>query len=141
MRSHRIVTSAEWRPALVAAVAVTALAGCGSSKPQYCSDRSSLEQSVNGLGNVKLLTSGGAQALKSQLATLQSDAKALAASAKSDFPSESSAVRSSVTKLQSDLQALPSSPTPQQLKPIIAGVSATVTAFDDFKTATSSACS
>ena len=39
--------------AALAAVAVTvALAGCGSSKPSYCSNVSDLESSVKDLGNV-----------------------------------------------------------------------------------------
>ena len=38
--------------ALVVAVALVALAGCGSSKPAYCSDRTNLENSVKNLPSV-----------------------------------------------------------------------------------------
>jgi hypothetical protein len=35
--------------AMVAAVALIALVGCGSSKPAYCSDRTKLENSIKDL--------------------------------------------------------------------------------------------
>ena len=35
--------------ACAAAAGVVALAGCGSSKPAYCTDRTNLENSVKGL--------------------------------------------------------------------------------------------
>ena len=125
--------------ALLAAGAVMALAGCG--KPQYCSDRSTLQQSVSGLNDVQVTQSGGVDRLKTQLTKVESDANALAKSAKSDFPSESSAVQSSVKSLKSAVQALPASTSRQLLVTVAANVKATVAAFDNFKTATDSKCS
>ena len=62
--------------AMVAAVALLAVAGCGgSSKPSYCSDRSTLENSVKGLTSAA--TSGDVSALKSQATTIKSDATSL----------------------------------------------------------------
>lgn len=125
--------------ALLAAGAVMALAGCG--KPQYCSDRSTLQQSVSGLNDVQVTQSGGVDRLKTQLTKVESDANALAKSAKSDFPSESSSVQSSVKSLKSAVQALPASTSRQLLVTVAASVKATVAAFDNFKTATDSKCS
>ena len=80
--------------AMVAATALIALVGCGSSKPAYCSDRTKLEDSIKGLTSLNL--SSGLSGLKSQLTTIENDATTLVNSAKSDFPSETSAVKTSV---------------------------------------------
>ena len=58
--------------AFAAAAAVVALAGCGSSKPAYCTDRTNLDNSVKGL--TSLNASSGVSGLKSQVKTIQSDA-------------------------------------------------------------------
>ena len=93
--------------ATVAAGALIALAGCGSSsKPAYCSDRTNLENSVKNLPSVT--SSSGVSGLKSQINTIVSDANAVVSSAKSDFPSQTSAVKTSVDALQSAVKALPS---------------------------------
>ncbi len=78
--------------ALFAVVALVA-AGCGgsSSKPAYCSDRSTLQSDVQGLSVPT--SSSDISSLQSQLTTIQSDATALVNSAKSDFPSETSAIK------------------------------------------------
>src|SRR5205085_1177970 len=90
--------------AVVGAVAV--LAGCGgSSKPSYCSDRSNLESSIKGLADVDL-ASGGLSALQQQLQKVQSNAKALVSSAKSDFPSETNALETSVSNLSDAVKQL-----------------------------------
>ena len=95
--------------AAVAAGTLIALAGCGSSsKPAYCSDRTNLENSVKNLPTVT--SSSGVSGLKSQLTTIESDATAVVNSAKSDFPSQTSAVKTSVDALQSAVNALPVEP-------------------------------
>ena len=151
MRSLRSGTTASLKPSRVAAVmaasllaaaAVVALAACGSSsKPQYCADRSTLEQSVKDLRSVNVLQSGGVNQLKSQLAKVETDANALASSAKGDFPSESNAIESSVSTLKSAVDGLPSSPSAQQLAGVAVDVTAVGTAFQNFKKATDSKCS
>jgi hypothetical protein len=127
--------------AAISATAFGALAGCGgsSSKPAYCSDRSNLKDSVSGMTDVNL-KSDGVSALQSQLQKVQSDAKALVASAKSDFPDETSAITSSVSKLSTALAALSSSPSPQQLVTVAGDVSGVTSAFKNFSNATSSDC-
>jgi hypothetical protein len=126
--------------AAIAAVAVGASAGCGSSKPAYCSDRSTLQQSVEDLGNVDL-QSGGVSALQSQLKTVKTDADALVSSAKSDFPSQSDAITSSVSALSSSVQKLPSSASGTDAAALAVDVKNVTGAFKSFSDATSSECS
>ena len=71
-------------------VALVALAGCGSSKPAYCSARTNLENSVKGLTNLN--SSSGVSGLKAQLSKIETDANTVISQAKSDFPSQTSAI-------------------------------------------------
>ena len=125
--------------AMVAAVALIALAGCGSSKPSYCSDRTNLENSIKNLPSVT--SSSGISGLKTQITTIQSDATSLVNSAKSDFPTQTSAVKSSVDALQSALKALPSSPSATQIAALAADASSVVSSVKSFTDATKSKCS
>lgn len=137
-RPHR---SARWLRlsiALVAAVGVLALAGCGSSKPGYCADRTSLQDSINGLTTAA--TSGGVSGLKSQIEKIQSDANAVVASAKSDFPTETTAIKSSVDALTSAVEALPAHPSSAQIATITTSAASVVSSVKTFVDATSSKC-
>ena len=117
-----------------AAIAVVALAGCGSSKPGYCTDRTNLENSVKGL------TSNGISGVKSQLTQIESDATALVNSAKSDFPSQTSAISSSVSALKNSVAALPSGPSAAQIATVTANAASVVSSVKNFTDATSSQC-
>jgi len=122
------------------AAGLVGLAGCGgSSKPAYCSDRSSLESSVKGL--TSLDASSGISGLKAQLNTIQSDATKLVSSAKSDFPSQTSAIKSSVAALQSAVKALPSHPSATELGTVATAAASVVSSVKSFTDATSSQCS
>ena len=125
--------------ALVAAVALLAVAGCGgSSKPSYCSDRSNLESSVKGLTSAA--TSGDVSALKSQVTTIKSDATSLVSSAKSDFPTQTSAITSSVDTLDNAVKTLPSSPSAAQVATVGSAAANVVNSVKSFSDATSSKC-
>ena len=123
---------------LLTAAVLMALTGCG--KPQYCSDRSDLGNSVRDLGNVHVLQTGDVNQLKSQLQKVQADAQKVASSAKSDFPTESSALKSSVSTLKTAVQHLPPSPSRQQLRPVAADATSVVASARRFKQATDSKC-
>lgn len=125
---------------LSASAALIAASGCGggSSKPGYCADRDQLQSSVKDLASLSL--SGGLSGLQSQLRTIQSNATALVASARSDFPSETSAIRTSVDALQSDVRAISSSPSPSQIASLATDASSAVSAVKSFTDATSSKC-
>jgi len=120
---------------LATAAAAVALAGCGSSKPAYCTDRTSLQNSVKGL------TSSGISGLKSQLKQIQSDASTLVSSAKGDFPSETSAITSSVNTLKSSVTALPSSPSAAQIATVTRNAAGVVSSVKGFVDASNSKCS
>jgi outer membrane murein-binding lipoprotein Lpp len=120
---------------LAAAATAVTLAGCGSSKPAYCTDRTNLENSVKGL------TSSGVSGLKSQLKQIQSDATTLINSAKDDFPSETSAITSSVSALKTSVTALPSSPSAAQVATATRDAASVVSSVRSFVDASNSKCS
>jgi hypothetical protein len=120
---------------LAAVTSVIALAGCGSSKPAYCTERTTLQNSVKGL------TSAGISGLKTQIKQVESDASTVVSSAKSDFPSETSAITSSVDALKSSLAALPSSPSAAQVVIIGQDAASVVSSVNSFVDASNSKCS
>lgn len=123
---------------LATATAIVALAGCGSSKPAYCSSRTNLENSVKGLTELNL--SSGVSGLEAQLRKIETDATALVNSAKSDFPGQTSAISSSVRALESAVKALPASPSAGQIASVATSAASVVNAVKGFTDATSSKC-
>lgn len=127
--------------AFVVAIGIIGFAGCSSSssKPAYCADRTSLENSVKGLTNVNV--SNGVSGLKSQVSKIQSDAAAVVSSAKSDFPSQTSGITASVNALKSSVAALPSSPSAAQIAGVTKDAASVVSSVNNFKNASNSKCS
>jgi hypothetical protein len=125
--------------AMLPVVALIALAGCGSSKPAYCSDRTNLENSVKNLPSS--VSSSGISGLVSQLTTIKSDATTLVNSAKSDFPTQTSAVKSSVDTLVNAVKALPSSPSATQVAAVGLDASNVVSSVKSFTDNSKSKCS
>ena len=124
---------------MLAAAAPLVLPACGGSdKPGYCSDRSQLESSIKDLAN--LSPSNGISGLRSQLQQIQSNANALVASARADFPSQTNAIRTSVNSLASDVRTLPSNPSTAQIASLASNASNVVGAVSNFMDATQSAC-
>ena len=114
---------------------VAMIAGCGSSKPAYCNNRSALQKSVSSIS-----VSGGVSSLKSQLQTIESQAKSLVSSAKSDFPNETTAISGAVSSLKKSIDGLSSSPTPAQLASVAVDIKNTVTSVSAFSSASKSKC-
>ena len=126
--------------AMAMAAAALVAAGCGgSSKPDYCSDVSDLQQSVNDLKGVQL-QSGALSTIQTDVQKVQSNATAVVSSAKQDFPSQTSALQSSVSTLSATINALPQSPTAQQLVPLVPQIRSVGTAAQNLSNATNSAC-
>jgi len=117
------------------ALAAVLLAGCGSSKPAYCSKVSDLKKSVQALTSVTSVS-----ALTSQLGTIESNAKDAVAAAKSDFPSETTAVKSSLDALQTTVKQLPQSPSAAQIATLAKQAGTALTSVQDLASATSSKC-
>ena len=113
------------------AAAASLTAGCGDSdKPDYCSNVSDLQQSVDDVKNIQL-ESGALSALQTGLQEVRTDANAVVSSAQQDFPSETSALRSSVSSLSTAIEQLPSSPTAQELAALVPEINSTVTAANN----------
>jgi hypothetical protein len=127
-------------PLVVAAIAAASVAGCGSSggsKPAYCSDRSDLQQSVTGLKDVDITSSG---ALQAQVSRVDQSARALVASARSDFPQETSAISSSVKALDTSVRNVVAAPTAKGLVTAGQDVASVVSAAQAFADATKDKC-
>jgi hypothetical protein len=129
--------------AMLTAAVLVGVAGCGSSKPAYCSDRTNLENSIKGLKGLNFSSgaSTAISALESQITTIKTDATSLVNAAKSDFPSQTSAITSSVDALQSAVKAIPSSPSAGQIAAIGADAASVESSVKSFVDATNSKCS
>lgn len=131
------------RMTLVALIALTATAvvatGCGDSKPEFCSNVSELEESVDELGNVQL-ESGALATVQADLKEVQENVDAVVSSAKEDFPSETGALESSLSGLSKAIDELPPSPTTEQLLSLTPEIGGLVKATEEFVNATESAC-
>ncbi len=123
----------------VAVLGLVALAGCGGSKPDYCSARTHLENSIKEA--TSLSPSSGIGALQAQFKKIQTDANAVVSQAKSDFPSETSAIKSSVDALKSAVNALPANPSASQIATVVGSASSVVSSVKSFVDASSSKCS
>lgn len=125
----------------VAAAAALIVAGCGNGgdeKPGYCSDLKTLQSSITDVKS--LVSSGDFSGLKTQATTIKTNAEALVESAKSDFPSETTAITSSIDTLESAAKALPSNPSASQLATLGTDALNVVTSVQDFASATQSKC-
>ena len=126
--------------ALTLAAVSLAAAGCGSDdKPEYCSNVSVLQQSVDDLEGVQL-ESGALSALQTDVQNVQGNVAAVVSSAKQDFSSETSALESSVSSLSTSIEQLPPNPTRQQLVALAPQIRNVGTAAQGLESATSSAC-
>jgi flavin reductase (DIM6/NTAB) family NADH-FMN oxidoreductase RutF len=127
-------------PLAVAAVAAASLAACGSSsssQPAYCSDRSDLQQSVSDLKDVNVTSSG---ALRAQVSKVDQSARALVASAKSDFPQQTSAISSSVAALNGSARSVAAAPSAKGVVSVGQDVAGVVSAAQAFSDATKDKC-
>ncbi len=115
------------------------MTGCGSSQPAYCSDRASLENSIKGLTSLNV--SCGVSGLQAQVTKVQNDATALVSSAKSDFPSQTSAITTSVDALKSAVKQLSSGPSAANIAAVTTDAASVVSSVKSFMDATSSKCS
>ena len=115
------------------------LAGCGSSKPAYCSDRANLEKSVKELPG--LASSANLSGLKTQASKIQTQATTLVDAARHDFPTESSALQRDLDTLIHSIKNLPSNPATQDYATIGLNAATAVSAVNNFTSATNAKCS
>jgi len=124
---------------IAAAATAVVLAGCSSSKPAYCTDRTNLQNSIKGL--TSLTASSGVSGLKTQVSQIQSDATAVVNSAKGDFPTETSAITSSVSALKNSVAALSAAPSAAQIATVTKDAASVVSSVRNFMDASNSKCS
>ena len=117
------------------------LAGCGSSsKPAYCSPVSKVENAVKSLPTVNDVKTNGIGTLKSAVQQLQQNATAAVNQAKSDFSSQTTALKTSVDALSSTVNQVVGTPSRQTLAQLPAELSAVKTAAKNLQSAVSSKC-
>jgi phage-related protein len=131
------------RIVLVAAILLAAAAvasGCGGSsapkKPAYCSDVSALKKSVKNFN----VTGGGLSGLQTQVQTIRNQANAVVSSAKSDFPTETSALKSSISGLTTAIKQLSGSASAGDFAALIPMATSVKDAVTGFTNAVSSKC-
>jgi hypothetical protein len=115
-----------------------ALSSCSSSPPAYCSNRDSLQSSVKGLTNLN--ASSGLSGLNAQINKIQSDASNVVNSAKSDFPTQTSAITSSIDALKASVKTLSSSPSAAQIAVVTKDAGNVVSSVKNFMDASNSKC-
>lgn len=117
------------------------LAGCGS-KPAYCSHVSELESSIKALGSLN--AQSGISGLEAALAKINTSAKTVVSSAKSEFPTQTAAIEKSVNALNATAKEVASATSTQARTTAVSKlpgeVSAVGAAFSEFSNATKSKC-
>ena len=125
-------------------IAGALLAGCGSSgsssKPAYCSAVSDLESSVKTLPSADEVKKNGVSTLKSALTEVQQDTATVVTEAKSEFSSQTTALKTSVDTLSSTVKQIGSSPTPQAIAQLPAQLAAVTTSAGNLQSSVSSKC-
>ena len=94
MHTRRLIT--------LAALSLTGAAlfvGCGSSKPAYCTQVANLEKSVQALEKVELSPSNVSE-LTTAFESVSKSAKELESALKSEFSTQTSAIKSSIGALE-----------------------------------------
>ena len=99
-----------------------------------------LKNSVKALPSTNVVQNG-TNALTAAVTKVQDDAKAVVSSAKSDFPTETSALQSSLNALATSAKQLASNPSAANVAQLVSQVSAVSTAAKNLASATSSKCS
>ena len=85
--------------------------------------------------------SSGVGALEAAFRKIKTDANTVVGQAKSDFPSETSAIKSSVDALTSAVTALKTNPSPSHIATVASAAASVVSSFKNFVDASKSKCS
>lgn len=147
----------------VAAVAIGAapIAGCGSSSPgtgsgssggastspsgaagtraPYCTALSNLESSIKALPGTEVVKHG-TSALESAFSQVKQNTEAVVEATKSEFPTQSAALKSSVDTLTSTVEQIAHAPTGALIAQLPGQVSAVATQAKNLQNAASSKC-
>jgi FtsZ-interacting cell division protein ZipA len=130
---------------LIAAVAVAlaALAGCGSSsgssKPSYCSSLTNLKQSVKDLPTTDVIKNG-TNALKTSVDKVVTNAQSVVDAAKKDFPNETTAITTAADSLKTTVNQLQQSQSAALVVQAAGNVASLGSAVKNFASSASSKC-
>jgi hypothetical protein len=117
------------------------IAGCGSSsKPAYCDAATKTENAVKSLPTLSDVKANGAGTLKTAVAQLQQNATTAINQAKSDFSTQTTALKTSVDALANTVKQVTATPSVQTLAQLPTQLSAVGTAAKDLQSAVSSKC-
>ena len=127
-------------PAAVLILALSGLAaGCGSSKPAYCTDASQLKTSVQDLGNVNINVHD-LSSVDTAVSTVQADAEKFATDAKSAYPSQATALKNSVSGLETAVKSAMSQPSVTTVAAVVSSVTQVKAAAGSVQSAVKGAC-
>ncbi len=128
---------------LLLAAAVLALsgvaAGCGSSKPAYCTAASQLSTSVHDLAHVSINISD-LSSVQTAVGKVQANAKTFASEAKSAYPSQITALRTSLSGLQAAVRSALGQPSLSTVAAVVSAVGQVKTAAGNLQQAASGKC-
>lgn len=117
------------------------LIGCGSSsKPAYCDPVSKTENAVKSLPTAEDVKTNGLGTLTSALSTLEQNATTAVSQAKSDFSSQTTALKNSVDALAITGKQLAGSLSVETLAQVAAELSAVTKSAKNLQSAVSSKC-
>jgi hypothetical protein len=114
-------------------------AGCGSSKPAYCTAASQLKTSVHDLGNVTVNVSD-LGSVKTAVSKVQANAKTFASEAKSAYPSQITALRTSLSGLQAAVKSALGQPSLTAVAAVVSAVTQVKTSAANLQNAASGKC-
>ena len=117
----------------------TTTGNASTTKPSYCASLTSLEQSVKTLAGVRP-AKNGTQALKSAFTEVANQASALAGELKSEFSTQTAALKQSLDSLSSTVKEVTSSPSKANLSQVSGQVAAVSTAVKNLAGAASPKC-
>ena len=125
-------------PAVVVILSGVA-AGCGSSKPAYCTAASQLKTSVQDLGNITVNVSD-LSSVTTAVSKVQANAKTFASEAKSAYPSQTTALRTSLSGLQAAVKSATAQPSLAAVAAVVSAVTQVKTAANNLHNAASGKC-
>jgi len=115
-------------------------AGCSSSKPAYCTDATNLKTSVSNLGDVNV-AKNGLSSLQTALTSVQTNAKAFVADAKSAYPSQTTALQNSLSSLETAIKSVADQPSLTAAAAVASSVTQVKNAASALQSAASDKCS
>ena len=114
-------------------------AGCGSSKPAYCTAASQLKTSVHDLGNITV-NIHDLSSVSTAVSKVSSDAKTFASEAKSAYPSQTTALKNSLSGLQAAVKSARGQPSLTTVAAVVSSITQVKTSAGNLQSAAAGKC-